>query len=64
MSFGVPRGLSYRYVNNIGFEFGGEFARGSLRRSPPTAPLGRWSYGNKLTAFEIAADGSLSNRRL
>jgi len=83
----VVDGRGNAYVNNIGFEFGGEFAPGILALVTPDGsarqvaegvafPNGMAvtpdnstlivaeSYGNKLTAFEIAADGSLSNRRL
>jgi sugar lactone lactonase YvrE len=83
----VVDGRGNAYVNNIGFEFGGEFSPGILALVTPDGsarqvaeevafPNGMAvtpdnstlivaeSYGNKLTAFEIAADGSLSNRRL
>jgi sugar lactone lactonase YvrE len=83
----VVDGRGNAYVNNIGFEFGGEFAPGTLALVTPEGsarevadgvafPNGMVvtpdnstlivaeSYGNKLTAFDIAADGGLSNRRL
>jgi len=83
----VVDGRGNAYVNNIGFEFGGEFAPGLIALVTPDGsarqvadgvafPNGMAvtpdnatlivaeSYGNKLTAFDIVADGSLSNRRL
>jgi sugar lactone lactonase YvrE len=83
----VVDGRGNAYVNNIGFEFGGEFAPGILALVTPEGsvrgvadevafPNGMVvtpdnstlivaeSYGNKLTAFDIAADGSLSSRRV
>jgi sugar lactone lactonase YvrE len=83
----VVDGRGNAYVNNIGFEFGGEFAPGIVALVTPDGsarqvadgvafPNGMVvtpdnstlivaeSYGNKLTAFDIAADGTLSNRRL
>jgi sugar lactone lactonase YvrE len=80
-------GRGNAYVNNIGFDFGGEFAPGILALVTPDGsarqvaegvafPNGMVvaadnstlilaeSYGNKLTAFDIAADGSLSNGRV
>jgi sugar lactone lactonase YvrE len=75
------------YVNNIGFEFGGEFAPGIVAIVEPGGsarvvaegmafPNGMVltpdnstlivaeSYGNVLTAFDIAPDGRLQNRRV
>jgi sugar lactone lactonase YvrE len=83
----VVDGRGNAYVNNIGFDFGGEFAPGILALVTPDGsprqvadgvafPNGMVvtpdnstlilaeSYGNKLTAFDIVADGSLSNRRV
>jgi sugar lactone lactonase YvrE len=83
----VVDGRGNAYVNNIGFDFSGEFASGTLALVTPDGsarqvaeeiafPNGMVvtrdnstlilaeSYGNKLTAFDIAADGSLSNRRV
>ena len=75
------------YVNNIGFEFGGEFAPGIVAMVAPGGsprvvaegiafPNGMVvtpdnatlivaeSYANVLTAFDIAPDGGLLNRRV
>ena len=75
------------YVNNIGFEFGGEFAPGIVVLVEPDGaarvvaegvafPNGMVvtpdnstlivaeSYANVLTAFDIAPDGALLNRRV
>jgi sugar lactone lactonase YvrE len=83
----VVDGRGNAYVNNIGFDFSGEFASGILALVTPDGsarqvaeevafPNGMVvtpdnstlilaeSYGNKLTAFDISADGSLSNRRV
>lgn len=83
----VVDGRGNSYVNNIGFDFGGEFAPGIIALVTPDGsarqvadgvafPNGMVvtpdnstlivaeSYGSKLTAFDIAADGGLSNRRL
>jgi sugar lactone lactonase YvrE len=83
----VVDGRGNAYVNNIGFDFPGEFAPGILALVAPDGaarkvaegvafPNGMAvtpdnstlilaeSYGQKLTAFEIAANGGLSNRRV
>jgi sugar lactone lactonase YvrE len=83
----VVDGRGNAYVNNIGFDFGGDFAPGILAVVTPDGsarqvadgvafPNGMAvtpdnltlivaeSYGNRLTAFDIATDGSLSNRRV
>jgi sugar lactone lactonase YvrE len=83
----VVDGRGNAYVNNIGFDFGGEFAPGIVALVTPDGsarqvaegvafPNGMVvtpdnstlivaeSYGSELTAFDIAADGSLSNHRL
>jgi sugar lactone lactonase YvrE len=75
------------YVNNIGFEFGGDFAPGIIAMVGPDGsarvvaediafPNGMVltpdnstlivaeSYANVLTAFDIASDGGLINRRV
>jgi hypothetical protein len=55
------------YVGNLGFDFpGGEFALGCIALVTPDGAARKpaESYGEQLTAFDIAADGSLSNRRL
>jgi sugar lactone lactonase YvrE len=75
------------YVNNLGFEFGGEFAPGTVAMVEPGGsarvvaegiafPNGMVltadnstlivaeSYANVLTAFDIAPDGGLLNRRV
>jgi sugar lactone lactonase YvrE len=79
-------GRGNAYINNIGFEFGGEFAPGfvtlvgrngavrqvadglSFPNGMVVTPDGGTlivaeSYANRLTAFDIEADGGLSNRR-
>jgi len=82
----VVDGRGNAYVNNIGFEFGGEFAPGIVALVEPDGsarqvadgvafPNGMAvtpdnstlvvaeSYAGRLTAFDIASDGSLSKRR-
>jgi sugar lactone lactonase YvrE len=83
----VVDGRGNAYVNNLGFEFGGEFAPGLVALVTPDTsvrvvadglafPNGMAvtpdnstliiaeSYGGVLTAYDIAADGSLSGRRV
>jgi sugar lactone lactonase YvrE len=83
----VVDGRGNAYVNNIGFDFPGEFAPGIVALATPDGSAGQVadgvaftngmvvtpdnstlivaeSYGNELTAFDIAADGRLSNRRV
>jgi sugar lactone lactonase YvrE len=83
----VVDGRGNAYVNNIGHEFGGEFAPGFVVLVTPDGaarevadglafPNGMAvtpdnstlvvaeSYGNRLTAFDIAPDGGLANRRV
>jgi sugar lactone lactonase YvrE len=83
----VVDGRGNAYVNNIGFDFGGEFAPGivalvtadgsarqvadglAFPNGMAVTPDGSTlivaeSYGNRLTAFDIASDGGLSNRRV
>jgi sugar lactone lactonase YvrE len=83
----VVDGRGTAYVNNIGFDFPGEFAPGIVALLAPDGtarqvaddvafPNGMVvtpdnstlilaeSYGNRLTAFDIEADGGLSNRRV
>jgi sugar lactone lactonase YvrE len=83
----VVDGRGNAYINDIGFEFPGEFAPGTIALVTPdgtarqvadgvafpngmvVAPDNQTlivaeSYGKRLTAFDIAADGGLSNRRV
>jgi sugar lactone lactonase YvrE len=83
----VVDGYGRAYVNNIGFEFGGDFAPGIIAmvtqdgsasvvaegiafpngmvHTPDSSTLiVAESYGNTLTAFEVAPDGRLKNRRV
>jgi sugar lactone lactonase YvrE len=83
----VVDGRGNAYLNNIGHEFGGEFAPGIVALVAPDGAVRQVadgfafpngmavtpdnatlivaeSYANRLTAFEIAADGGLANRRV